>query len=104
MSERSRSRSPQRGYHRNHTGSQSPSRHYNRSPIRHRSPHINYYGGPNYGNWGLGVTSGLLLGTALGSTINSHNPYYVSPYIPQYGTNYVPVEYDIYGRPIIYYR
>ncbi len=104
MSERSRSRSPQRGYNRNPVRSKSPYRHHNRSPVRHHSPPRNYYGGPNYGNWGLGITSGLLLGTALGSTINPYNPYYVSPYIQPYGVNYIPVEYDIYGRPIRYYR
>jgi len=98
MSERSRSPSPSR--HRTYSGSpvrsRSPHRGYSRSP--HRSYGGYGYGGPGYGGWGLGTASGLLLGTALGAAINPYayqRPYYT----PAYGV----VEYDIYGRPIIYY-
>lgn len=101
-----RSRSPRRIYNRSPERSETPYRNYHgrsRSPPRSyygrsRSPPVGYYGRPGYGNWSLGAASGLVLGTALGAAINPY-PYYV----PAYGLPYRPVEYDIYGRPIIYY-
>lgn len=100
-----RSGSPNRFYSR----SRSPIR--SGSPVRSVSPHRDYghrhgygYIGPNYGNWGLGAASGLVLGTALGAAINPYvyqRPRYVPYYSRVYGIPYRIVEYDIYGTPIL---
>lgn len=93
MSERNRS--PSRGYG-----------NYGRSRSPHREYHEGHYGGrgyvgPGYGGWGLGVTSGLLLGTTLGAAINPYGYSYAYPYsYPYYGYPYGPVRY--YTRPVIY--
>lgn len=89
--------------------SRSPSRDhgaYGRSGSPHRGYRGGHYGGrgyygPGYGNWGLGTTAGLLLGTTLGAAAYGYpyaSPYYVSPY----GYPYRTYRYDIYGRPIVY--